>query len=71
MEGIVIAKSKLRFHFYNPNTVEATTDYILKILIKANQAKIERVMQEEAERLQGERVIQMDFFICAPSMDAI
>jgi len=44
-----VAKSKLNFRFHNPNTAEATADYILKIFIEANQEKVEQAMQTAAE----------------------
>jgi len=44
-----VAKSKLNFRFHNPNTAEATADYILKIFIEANREKVEQAMQTAAE----------------------
>ena len=43
-------KQKLNYRFHNPNTAEVTADYILKVFIEANMKKVERVMQEVAER---------------------
>lgn len=37
-------KRKLNYRFHNPNTAEATADYILKILIEANKGKVEHVI---------------------------
>ena len=45
-----MAKRKLNYRFHNPNPVEVTADYILKVFIEANMKKVERVMQEVAER---------------------
>lgn len=45
---IIPRKSKLNFRFHNPNTSEATADYIFKIFLEVNQKKIDRVLQEEA-----------------------
>ena len=42
-------KRKLNYRFHNPNTAEATADYILKILIEANKGKVDQAMQEAAE----------------------
>lgn len=38
-------KRKLNYTFHNPNTAEATADYILKIFIEANSGKVERAIQ--------------------------
>ena len=43
-------KQKLNYRFHNPNTAEVTADYILKVFIEVNAKKVERVMQEVAER---------------------
>ena len=42
-------KRKLNYRFHNPNTAEATADYILKILIEANKGKVDQVMQDAVE----------------------
>lgn len=43
-------KQKLNYRFHNPNTAEVTADYILKVFIEVNVKKVERVMQEVAEK---------------------
>lgn len=43
-------KQKLNYRFHNPNTAEVTGDYILKVFIEVNAKKVERVMQEVAEK---------------------
>ena len=43
-------KQKLNYRLHNPNTAEVTADYILKVFIEVNAKKVERVMQEVAER---------------------
>ena len=40
-------KRKLNYRFHNPNTAEATTAYLLKVLLEVNAAKVERVIQEK------------------------
>ena len=42
-------KRKLNYRFHNPNTAEATADYILKIMIEANKGKVDQAMQDAAE----------------------
>jgi hypothetical protein len=46
-----VAKGKLNYRFHNPNSVEATADYILKVFIEANEGKVEKAIQEMAEEL--------------------
>ena len=43
-------KQKLNYRFHNPNTAEVTADYILKVINEVNAKKVERVMQEVAEK---------------------
>ena len=45
-----MAKKKLNYRFHNPNPVEVTADYILKVFIEVHAKKVERVMQEIAEK---------------------
>ncbi|MFR1833724.1 MAG: hypothetical protein ACLSX5_11290 [Lachnospiraceae bacterium] len=47
-------KRKLNYRFHNPNTAEVTADYLLKVLIEANTSKVERAIQEAAEKLPGD-----------------
>ncbi len=43
-------KQKLNYRFHNQNTAEVTANYILKVFIEVNAKKVDRVMQEMAER---------------------
>ncbi|MDO4454871.1 MAG: hypothetical protein Q4B90_10330 [Eubacteriales bacterium] len=43
-------RQKLNYRFHNPNTAEVTADYILKVFIEANMKKVERAMQEAADK---------------------
>ena len=36
---------KLKYHFHNPNSPDKSAEYILKILIQANKAKVENVVE--------------------------
>ena len=51
-------KTKLKFRFHNPNTAEETAEYIAKIFVEVNQAKVERMLQEASpkseEKCSGE-----------------
>jgi hypothetical protein len=42
-----VAKRKLNYRFHNPNPVEVTADYILKVMIEANTEKVEKILQDE------------------------
>ena len=39
---------KLNYRFHNPNTAEATAEYIAKILVDVNRPKIESLLAEAA-----------------------
>ena len=56
-----MAKRKLNYRFHNPNPVEVTADYILKVMIEANTEKVEKILQEN--RLQ-ENMVQMETNEC-------
>ena len=43
-------KQKLNYRFHNPNTVEDTTDTLLKIFIEANQEKAEAAIRQAVEQ---------------------
>ena len=42
-----MAKQKLNFRFYNPNTVGATADNLLKIMVDVNSDKLDQAIQLE------------------------
>lgn len=41
-------KSKLNYRFYDPNPSMIAADFLLKILVEANQAKVEAAIQSAA-----------------------
>lgn len=43
-------KHKLNFRFHNPNTPEATADYIVQIFIAANTGRVEQVLNQNASK---------------------
>lgn len=47
-------KRKLNYRFHNPNSVAATADYILKILIDANSKKVESAIRAAANQIAKE-----------------
>lgn len=46
-----VGKRKLNYRFHNPNTAEVTAEILLKVLIEANSEKVNKAVQEAAERL--------------------
>lgn len=51
--GFAIAgKTQLHFHFHNPNSVEETANYIAKIFVEVNRAKVERILQEKVDKIE-------------------
>lgn len=41
---------ELNITFHNPNTAEATADFILKLFIEANQDKVKNAINSAAEK---------------------
>ena len=46
-----MAKRKLNYRFYNPNPVEVTADYILKVMIEANTEKVEKAIRVKMQTI--------------------
>ena len=44
-----MAKRKLNYRFHNPNPVEVTADYILKVMIETNTERVEKILQDESK----------------------
>ena len=49
-----MTKPKLNFRFHNPNTAEDTAEVLVKLLIAANQPKLERAIQTETKYMPPE-----------------
>ena len=49
-------KRKLNYIFYNPNTPEATADFLLKLFIEVNADKVDRVIRAALAREEGARL---------------
>lgn len=45
---------KLNYRFHNPNSAEDTADFLCKILVEANAAKVERAIEDVASRCAEE-----------------
>lgn len=48
-----MAKRKLNYRFHNPNPVEVTADYILKVMIEANTEKVEKILRENMVQMEA------------------
>ena len=48
-------KRKLNYRFHNPNTAEVTADFLLKVIIEANEDKVEKAIREAAEQISEEK----------------
>ena len=42
-------KRKLNYRFHNPNDDKTTADHILKVLIEANEKKLEEAIKNEIQ----------------------
>ena len=42
-------RKKLEFRIHNPNTAEATAEYIAQVIVEANQTRIERYIRERKQ----------------------
>ena len=46
-----MAKRKLNYRFHNPNPVEVTADYILKVMIEADTEKVENAIRVKMQTI--------------------
>ena len=44
-----LKKPKLHYTFHNPNTPEATADFLVKLFIEVNQPKVEQMIYQAQE----------------------
>ena len=49
----IVKKKKLNYRFHNPNPMDVTADFLLKLLIEANAGKVERAIEEAAMKCEG------------------
>ena len=45
----LVRESKLSYNFFNPNTVEITADYLLKLFVEVNQRKVDDAIRQAAQ----------------------
>ena len=43
----IVAKPILNYCFHNPNTIETTAGYILKVFMEVNEKKVEAAVQND------------------------
>ena len=46
-----MAKRKLNYRFHNPNPVEVTAEYILKVMIEADTEKVENAIRVKMQTI--------------------
>ena len=46
-----MAKRKLNYRFHNPNPVEVTADYILKVMKEVNTEKVEKAIRVKMQTI--------------------
>ena len=46
-----MAKRKLNYRFHNPNPVEVTADYILKVMIEVNTENVEKAIRVKMQTI--------------------
>lgn len=51
--GVIhLKKRKLNYRFHNPNTREATADYIAKLFVEVNENKVKQALQEQTDKIE-------------------
>ena len=54
-------KKKLNYRFHNPNSEEATAEYLLKIFMEANGKKVQSAIEAEANMLENTKENEEEF----------
>jgi hypothetical protein len=44
-----LTKSKLNYRFHNPNTADASAEYLLQLFIEANADKVEEAVRQSSQ----------------------
>ena len=52
---LTMKKRKLNYVIHNPNPIEKTADFLLKILIAANTDKVEQALREAAAQNEEQK----------------
>lgn len=48
-------KRKLNYHFHDPNQADVAADYILKVFMEVNEAKVEKALKAAMARHNDEK----------------
>lgn len=48
-----LKKRKLNYRFHNPNTLDETADYIIKLFVEVNENKVKRALEEAADKIEN------------------
>ena len=48
-------KTKLKYHFHNPNSEKETIDYIYKLFVEANKNKVDSIIQKEIDKADNKQ----------------
>jgi hypothetical protein len=56
-----VAKRKLNYRFHNPNPVEVTADYILKVMIEANAGKVEKAIRVKMQTITEKKFTEKKY----------
>lgn len=56
-----MAKRKLNYRFHNPNPVEVTADYILKVMIEANAGKVEKAIRVKMQTITEKKFTEKKY----------
>ena len=51
---LTMKKDKLNYRIHDPNSVEDTAKYLLKIYIEANREKVDRIIRENLDTVNSE-----------------
>ena len=49
-------ETKLTYSFFNPNTVEDTANYLLKLFVEVNQRKVDEAIRRATQELPENRI---------------
>ena len=56
-----MAKRKLNYRFHNPNPVEVTADYILKVMIEVNTEKVEKAIRVKMQTITEKKFTEKKY----------
>ena len=65
-----MAKRKLNYRFHNPNPVEVTADYILKVMIEANTEKVEKAIRVKMQTITEKKYNDIQKYIFCKEYDS-